>query len=188
MKEHNWCLLTSGFGRSAVSILSLYKDGKLGNNKITLVIYDREPSGAHNLAKSMGVPSVQVKKAHYSQRESFEEAILKECKKYKVDKVFLLGFNYLLQHSFLQAYKGVIVNVHPSLLPAFKGKRAIQQAMEYGVKITGLTTHLIDDKLDEGEIICQKAIEIDSSMTFEEVDQLYMHAAPRLFIQTILSI
>ena len=95
MKKHNWCLLTSGFGRSAVSILNLYRERKLGDNNITLVIYDREPSGAHDLAKNMGVPSVQIKKAHYSQREDFEERILKECEKYKVDKVFLLGFNYL---------------------------------------------------------------------------------------------
>ena len=78
--------------------------------------------------------------------------------------------------------------MHPSLLPAFKGKRAIQQAMEYGVKITGLTTHLIDDKLDEGKIICQEAISIDSSMTFDAIDQLYMDAAPRIFIQTMLSV
>ena len=75
--------------------------------------------------------------------------------------------------------------MHPSLLPAFKGKRAIQQALEYGVKVTGLTTHLIDVKLDEGKIICQEAIKIDKSMTFEEIDRLYMEAAPTLFTRTI---
>ena len=166
----------------------MQKEGKIADNKVSLVIYDREPSGAHDLAMSMGIPTVQVKKVHYNERESFEKSLLKECRKHDVDKVFLLGFNYLLKHSFLQAYKGAIVNVHPSLLPAFKGKRAIQQAMEYGVKITGLTTHLIDDKLDEGKIICQEAISIDSSMTFDAIDQLYMDAAPRIFIQTMLSV
>ena len=96
MEENNWCLLTSGFGRSAVSVLNLQKEGKIADNKVSLVIYDREPSGAHDLAMSMGIPTVQVKKVHYNERESFEKSLLKECRKHDVDKVFLLGFNYLL--------------------------------------------------------------------------------------------
>ena len=188
MKENNWCLLTSGFGRSAVCILNLLREGKLGQNKIALVIYDNEPSDAHELAESMGIPAVQIKRRHYSLREDFEERILKECREHEIHKIFLLGFNYLLKHSLMDEYQGSIVNVHPSLLPAFKGKRAIQQAMDYGVKVTGITTHFIDDKLDEGEILCQKAIGIDKSMTFEEVDHLFMEAAPQIFAQTMKSI
>lgn len=185
MKENNWCLLTSGYGRSASHLLNLQKEGKLGHNKIALVIYDREPSGAAILACELGIETKQVKKVNYSTREDFEQVILNRCSESEVDFIFLLGFNYLLKYVLLNHYKGRILNVHPSLLPAFKGKRAIQQAIEAGVKITGITTHLIDDNLDEGKIICQEPIRIDDNMTFKEIDERYMKVAPTVLLETI---
>lgn len=188
MSKHKWCLLTSGFGRSANCVLNLHKEGELDDNQVALVVYDRVPSGASLLAQEMGIPTVQVKKAHYEQRQGFEEAILKECRNHEIEYVFLLGFNYLLSHSLLNYYRGRIVNVHPSLLPAFRGKRAIQQAMSMGVKVTGITTHMIDEKLDEGKIICQEPVRIENSMSFAEVDNLFMQVAPTILRRTILTI
>ena len=188
MRKHKWCLLTSGYGRSAISILNLQKDENFTDDEIALVVYDREPSGAFELAQEMGVPTVHIKKSYYIDRQHFENALLTECQKFKVDFIFLLGFNYLLGHSLLNAYNGRIVNVHPSLLPAFKGKRAIQQAIDFKVKVTGITTHLIDDKLDEGKIICQEPIRIDESLSFEEIDKLFIKAAPQVFKQTMLAV
>jgi len=185
MRQIKWCLLTSGYGRSALTLLKLYKEGELGHNQVALIIYDREPSGAYRLASEMGVPALQIKKANYNKRQDFEDAIRLECVKFDIDYIFLLGFNYLLKFNLLKEYNKRIVNVHPSLLPAFKGKRAIQQAMEAGVKVTGLTTHIIDEKVDEGKILYQEAIKINSSMSFEEIDELYMNSAPSVLKKTM---
>lgn len=182
---HNWCLLTSGYGRSAQTILNLFKKDELGHSNIALVIYDQEPSAAFELASKLGIPTKQIRKSDFSDRASFENALTESCKTHMVDNIFLLGFGYVLKYSLLETYQGRIVNVHPSLLPSFKGKKAIQQAIDYGVKVTGITTHYIDEKLDEGSIIYQEPILINSDMSFEEIDALFMKAAPKTLKTTI---
>lgn len=184
-QKAKWALLTSGYGRGAIVILELFAAGKLDNAEINLVIYDSEPSGAAKLAQDLDINSVRIQRNDFENRSSFEQAIKTASDEAKVDFVFMLGFGYILKHNFLEAYLGKIVNIHPSLLPVFKGKNAIQQALNYGVKVCGMTTHFIDDKLDEGQIIEQLVIRIADGDTFKTLDQRYLANFPEILGNTI---
>lgn len=185
VQKIKWAILISNWGRSAMKVMESWKQGRLLNNEISLLIYENLPSGAVDLANELGIETIQVVKKDYSNRQAYEAALTEKLRERNIDYIFLLGFGYMLKHDLLESFSNRIVNVHPALLPSFKGKRAIQQALNYGVRVTGLTTHLIDDKLDEGKIVCQKAIEIEENDNFESLDNKFMLHANQLLEDTI---
>jgi phosphoribosylglycinamide formyltransferase-1 len=188
VSSFNWAIFMSGWGRSAVKTLELQKEGRLKDSRISVVVYETEENGILNLCRVLNIPAVKLVKKEFSEHELYYEELRKVLQKYEVDYIFLLGYKHIIREPFLSWYNNRIVNIHPALLPAFRGKRAIQQAMEYGVKITGLTTHLIDAELDEGTILCQRCIPIKEGETFEELDLRFVEEGKGIIEETFQTI
>ncbi len=132
----------------------------------------------------MGVPSFVFSPKDYATKADFEREIVARCRTAGVELICLAGYMRIVGETLLEAYRGRIVNLHPSLLPSFKGAHAIEQAMEYGVKIFGATIHYVDETLDGGRIIAQRAVEYDGN-DIDEVTTRIHAVEHTLYIETI---
>jgi phosphoribosylglycinamide formyltransferase-1 len=109
--------------------------------------------------------------SEYSTREEYDSKIIELLEKEKVDLVVLAGYMFVLSPEFVSRFKNRILNIHPSLLPSFKGAHGIKDAFDYGVKVTGVTVHFADEGLDSGPIILQKALDIDQDESLEGLEE-----------------
>ncbi|MNI36641.1 Phosphoribosylglycinamide formyltransferase [compost metagenome] len=121
----------------------------------------------------------------YARREDYEAEIAAELEKRNVDLVVLAGYMRLLTSVLVDRYAGKMINVHPSLLPAFPGKNAIGQAWNYGVKLTGITVHFVDGGMDSGPVIAQQAVEITSEDTLDSLESKIHQAEQQLYPQVV---
>jgi len=126
-----------------------------------------------------------VERSQFRNKNLFEDCIIEIVKKHRIDYIFLAGYKYIIEEEFIQVFPNRIVNIHPSLLPVFKGVKAIDQAIDYGVKITGITTHFVNKELDGGKIIMQKAINIEEGETFLDIDNKIFKAGTVITVKTI---
>lgn len=152
----------SGRGTNFRKIAEVIKDGQLDVSLECLVV-DRQ-CGALEIAKLFGIPSYVLSKPWY---QSFEEIV----DKIEPHLIVLAGFMRIIPENLVEKYFPRIVNIHPSLLPAFPGKDAITQAYNYGVKVTGVTVHIVDKGIDTGPIIFQKSIDVDETWSLEELEE-----------------
>jgi phosphoribosylglycinamide formyltransferase-1 len=139
--------------------------------EVALLVTDKPQAYVIVRAQKWGTPTFAVSAKDFTSKKDFEERILVELKKHNVDFIVLAGYMRILGPTLLQGYMGRILNIHPSLLPAFPGKDAIGQAIDYGVQITGITIHFVDEGMDTGPIIYQEAISIDQDETKESLAQ-----------------
>ncbi len=160
-------VLASGAGTNLQAII----DQLHGREGIELagVASDDADAPALQRARGAGVPCASFALAAYRDREARDRAISAWLLERGVELVVLAGYMRLLSGSFLAAFPGRVINVHPSLLPAFPGLRAVQQALAYGVKVFGVTVHFVDDGVDSGPVILQRAVELPHARTVEEV-------------------
>jgi phosphoribosylglycinamide formyltransferase 1 len=162
----NIAVLCSGSGTNLQAIIDGVKTGYIPAT-IALVISDNRQALALERASKAGIETLVLDKKNFKTREDFDKEIIKNLKKKDVALVVLAGFMRLISPYFVKEYKNRIMNIHPALLPSFKGTRGIKDALEYGVKVTGPTVHFVDDKLDNGPIIMQKAVEVKDDDTEE---------------------
>ena len=155
----NIAILCSGNGSNLQAIIDKINSGYIPA-RITIVISDNKDAYAIARAKKAGLEAIFVDPKHFKSREEFDKEVMKNLKARNVDLVVLAGFMRLLSPYFIKEFKNKIMNIHPALLPSFKGTHGIKDALEYGVKVTGATAHFVDEKLDNGPIIIQKALEI----------------------------
>jgi len=182
----NWAILASGWGRNARDTIEAFHKGKLKRSNIKLVIYEEEPCGAKELAENYGIETLKLIKQDFSSLISYQNKLIHEINKRKIDYVFLLGYKYIIKEKMLNAFLNRIINIHPSLFPSFLAtKTAIQDALDYGVKITGITTHIIDDKIDEGTILCQRVVKIRDNDTFETLYPKFAKKGIKIILKTI---
>lgn len=182
----SWAILVTGWGRNAVDTLEAFKAEKLGINHISLVVYESEPCGAAELAEELGVETLRLERKSFVNQLAYQKKIIKELQDRNIDYIFMLNYKYIIKDEMLTAFPRRIINVHPSLFPSFLGtKTAIQDALAYGVKITGITTHIIDDKVDEGVILCQSAIKVKDDDTFETLYPKFTKKGKKLIIKTL---
>ncbi len=182
----NWAILTTGWGRSAANLMVDFKNNKLPNSSIKLLVHANNKCKAAITAKELGINSICIKKTDFKDTIAYQKKILKTLQEYSIDYIFLLAYGYIIKEPLLSAYSNKIVNIHPSLLPSFaKTEKAIQKALKYGVKITGITTHFIDENLDEGVIICQTPIKIKENDTFDSLDKKFQKKGRKIVIKTI---
>ena len=186
MKKINWAILISGWGRSAVKTLELVEEGRLQNHEIRVIFYENENNGILEPAGELGIPCRRLSKTEFESHEAYYMELKKQAKELEVDFLFLMGYKHIIREPLLSMFNNKIVNIHPSLLPSFRGKRAIQQAMDYGVKITGITTHLIDEEVDRGTILCQHPVPISSGESFEEIDLRFVAEGKKIIEQTFI--
>jgi len=174
----------SGKGTNLQAIIDAVKTGRL-KVSIALVISDNKNAYALSRAKKAGIKNVFIDPNNFLDKAAFEARIIEELKKEKIDLIVLAGFMRILSTGFVKNFKNKIINIHPALLPAFKGAHAIKDAFLYGVKVTGVTVHFVDEKTDHGPIILQEAIRIEEKDTLESLEARIHKIEHKIYPQAI---
>jgi len=167
-------VLGSGQGSNFQAIAEAAKSGHLPVD-ICLVISDKADAVILKRAENLGIKGVFIDPKRFSIREEFDKEIEKNLIREKIDLVVLAGFMRIISTYLVRKYKGRIINIHPALLPSFKGVHGIKDALDYGVKVTGVTVHFVDEGVDTGPIILQEAVRINDEDT-EETLAIRIHA------------
>ena len=154
-------ILGSGRGSNAGALLEASRSGAL-KARVVCLISDVEGAGILDLGPPYGVPAYYISGAPYKTRldGAAQEQVLERLREHGADTVVLAGFMRIVKPGLLQAFPGRVVNVHPALLPAFPGLAAWRQALEHGVKLAGCTVHLVDEGMDTGPILAQRAVPV----------------------------
>ncbi len=161
-------VLVSGRGSNLQAIVDAVRAGRL-EASVEIVVSDVADAPAVARARACGIPAAVVRRRDYPSRAEFELALAGAVERARPDLVVLAGFMRLLGATFLDRFPGRVINIHPSLLPAFPGLEAQRQALEYGVRFTGCTVHYVDYGMDSGAIIDQRVVEV---MPGDDVDIL----------------
>ena len=156
---HNLGILLSGRGSNFIAIADSIDAGRIADARIALVISNREEAPGIAAARQLGIKALIIP-SKGRKREEHDREIVAALKQHSVDLVCLAGYMRLLSPWFVQQFPRRILNIHPSLLPAFPGLEAQEQAFAYGVKVSGCTVHFVDDELDHGPIIVQKTVSV----------------------------
>ncbi|MBU1042816.1 MAG: phosphoribosylglycinamide formyltransferase [Candidatus Omnitrophica bacterium] len=180
----NLAILCSGFGSNLQAIINSVKKGKLKAN-IALVLSDKVDSYALVRAKKAGLLFVFASPDAFPDRESYDKYLVKKLKVSKIDYVLLAGFMRIVSPYFIDNFKNKIINIHPSLLPAFKGTKGIVDALNYGVKVTGVSVHFVNEQLDGGPIILQESIKVKDDDTAETLSVRVHKLEHKLYPQAL---
>jgi len=155
----NLGILLSGRGSNFEAIAKNVTAGKIPDARIVVVISNNSNAGGLETARRMGLTALAIPSKGKA-REEHDHEVVATLKEYKVDLICLAGYMRLLSPWFVQQFPQKILNIHPSLLPAFPGLEAQEQAFAYGVKVSGCTVHFVDEELDHGAIIVQKVVPV----------------------------
>jgi phosphoribosylglycinamide formyltransferase-1 len=155
----NLGILLSGRGSNFEAIAKNMADGRIPNARIAVVISNRADAGGIATAQRLGLTSVVIP-SKGKNREAHDREVVAALQRHGTDLVCLAGYMRLLSPWFVRQFPHRILNIHPSLLPAFPGLEAQEQAFAYGVKVTGCTVHFVDEELDHGPIIVQKTVPV----------------------------
>ena len=180
-------ILISGRGSNMQAIIEGIRSGEIPNSEIAVVISDKADAEGLQKAKERGIKTLVVEK-NGRKRAEHDAEIVTELKKRNVELVCLAGYMRLLSKDFVRAFPDSILNIHPSLLPAFKGLDAQQQAIEYGVKFSGCTVHFVDEDLDHGAIVAQKTVEVKDDDTPETLAARILKHEHSLYVEAIAKI
>jgi phosphoribosylglycinamide formyltransferase-1 len=155
----NLGILLSGRGSNFEAIARNVAAGRIPNAKISIVISNRADAGGISTAQRLGITTLVIP-SKGKDRETHDHEVVAALQQHKVDLVCLAGYMRLLSPGFVRQFPHRILNIHPSLLPAFPGLEAQEQAFAYGVKVSGCTVHFVDEELDHGPIIVQKTVPV----------------------------
>ena len=175
-------VLVAGGGTNLQAIIDGVQENIITNTKIEVVISNKEDAYALTRATNHGIHAKYISPKQYDSREAFSEALVNTLKEHQIDLVVLAGYLVILPDAFVSAYENRIINVHPSLIPAFCGEgfyglRVHEAALERGVKVTGATVHYVDHGCDTGPIILQKAVAIEENDTASSLQKRVMEEA-----------
>jgi len=175
-------VLVSGGGTNLQALLDAKSNGHIKNGDFALVVSSSPDAYALTRAETHGIKSVVVDRKKYRNRTEFTNAILDVLNEHQIELVVLAGFLYVLSPEFTQQYRNRVINVHPSLIPAFCGDgfyglRVHEKVLEYGVKLTGATVHFVNEETDGGPIILQKAVDVVDGDTPETLQRRVMEQA-----------
>ena len=175
-------VLVSGGGTNLQALIDAWNSGSLGGGELSLVISSKPDVHALERAQKAGIKSVTVERKKYAAPEKFDAALCAALSEENIDLVVLAGFLSVIGTQVLKKYENKIINVHPALIPSFCGKgfyglRVHEAVLEYGVKITGATVHLVNEEVDGGKIILQKAVDVIPDDTPESLQQRVMREA-----------
>ncbi|WP_394219507.1 phosphoribosylglycinamide formyltransferase [Halobacillus trueperi] len=183
----NIAVFASGTGSNFDAIVSKVESGELEAN-IALLVCDRIGAPVIEKAQKHEIDTVVYRAKSFEDKAAYEQAVLEDCRQRGIEFIVLAGYMRLIGPTLLKPYERRIVNIHPSLLPAFPGKDAISQALEKKVKVTGVTVHYIDDGMDTGPIIAQEPIPIEENDTADDVKDKIQAVEHRLYPQVIQSL
>src|SRR4051794_24618716 len=180
-------VLISGRGSNLQAIIDAVAAGRL-DARIAVVISNRTDAAGLERAARAGIETVVLPHRTYPSREDYDRALVAELRTRGVDLVCLAGFMRLLSATFVEAFPQAVLNVHPSLLPAFPGVDAQRQALEHGVKITGATVHLVTPELDAGPIVLQAPVPVLGDDTVETLAARILVEEHRIYPQAIATV
>lgn len=177
-------VLASGRGTNLQAIIEAVEEGRI-DGKISIVISDNRDAFALKRAEQYSIDTRYIDFKEFEDREDYDREIVKTMKKKKVDLVVLAGYMRILSPYFIRTYKNKIINIHPALLPSFSGLHAQKQTVEYGVKISGCTVHFVDEGVDSGPIILQKAVEVKDDDTEESLAERILKEEHQIYPRAI---
>ncbi len=184
MRPFRIAVFASGRGSNFQALVDAQRRGALGG-EISILVCDKPQAPVVELAQAANVDVFAFQPKEYASKEDYEREIAVELQQRGVELIVLAGYMRLLSPSFVEFYSGRIINIHPSLLPAFPGKDAIGQALDYGVKMTGVTVHFVDGGMDTGPVIAQKAVEIKEGDTAEVLAQRIHAVEQKLYSEVV---
>jgi len=177
-------ILISGRGSNMLAIIEAVQSGLIPDSEVVVVISDKKSAKGLIKAKERGIETLVISKKERA-REEHDAEIVSELKKRNVELICLAGYMRLLSPEFIRAFPNKIINIHPSLLPSFKGLDAQRQAIDYGVKVSGCTVHFVDEDLDHGAIILQKAVAVADDDTAESLSGKILEYEHALYVEAI---
>ena len=175
-------ILASANGTNAQAIIEAVRAGKL-DAEVKVVLTNKPDAGVIERASRLGVPVEIVPSKGHRNRAEYDALVVETLKKYQVDTIALAGWMRILSEVFINAFSGRILNLHPALLPSFKGATAIVDAYEHGVRITGCSVHLVTLELDAGPVIIQAAVPVNG--TASELEAQIHRMEHRIFPQAL---
>lgn len=177
-------VLISGRGSNCEALAASVVAGRIPNAEIAIVLSNREDAPGLDRARARGILARGIASKGL-EREAFDRQILAVLQEKKVDLVCLAGYLRLLSPHFVRAFPNRILNIHPSLLPAFPGLEAQRQALEHGVKFTGATVHFVDEQLDAGRIIVQAVVPVMDGDTVETLSARILRGEHRIYTEAV---
>ena len=178
----NIAVFVSGGGTNLQALIDAQESGIIKSGRIRLVISSRSDAYALERAANAGIDAVAISKKMYGSQEAAEKEIEKKLSEYEIDLIVLAGYLSILSADFTRRWDHRIINIHPALIPSFCGKgfyglKVHEEALRYGVKVTGATTHFVNEIPDGGEIIMQKAVSVEPGDTPEVLQRRVMEQA-----------
>jgi phosphoribosylglycinamide formyltransferase-1 len=177
-------ILISGRGSNMTAIVGAVQSGLIVDSNVAVVVSDKPSAEGLIKARECGVETIVITKKGRT-REEHDAEIVSELKKRNVELICLAGYMRLLSPEFIRAFPNRIINIHPSLLPSFKGLDAQKQAIDYGVKVSGCTVHFVDESLDNGAIILQRAVAVKDDDTYEMLSARILEQEHALYVEAI---
>ena len=177
-------VLASGRGTNLQAIIEAVKEGKI-EGRISIVISDNRDAFAFKRAKQNNIETGYINFKSFKNREDYDKKIVEYLKEKDVDLVVLAGYMRILSSYFIKMYKNRIMNIHPALLPSFPGLHVQRQAIEYGVKVSGCTVHFVDEGVDSGPIVLQKAVEVKDVDTEESLAERILKEEHKIYTRAI---
>ncbi len=180
----NLAIFASGNGSNFSAIVKEVKQGKI-KAKLVILVCDKPEAFVIKRALRHKVKVVLVKREDFKNRADFETAIIQMLKAYKIDLIALAGFMRILSPAFVKLYRNRIMNIHPSLLPAFKGSHAIKDAFDCKAGSTGVTVHFVDQEVDHGPVILQRKVKIENRDTLARLEKRIHTIEHKLYPEAI---
>ena len=180
----NLAIFASGNGSNFAALVKAAKEKKI-KVKLIVLVCDKPEAFVIKRAQKTKITTILIKREYFTSRADFEAAIIQRLESYRIDLIALAGFMRMLSPGFVKLYRNRIINIHPSLLPAFKGAHAIKDALEAKVGFTGVTVHFVDKEMDHGPVILQKQIQIKPIDTLSSLEKRIHALEHQLYPQAI---
>jgi phosphoribosylglycinamide formyltransferase 1 len=177
-------VLASGYGSNLQAIIDALEKGDI-NGSLEIVVSDKKDAYALERARLHHIEAHYINPKDFNGRDEFDRAVIALLEERKIGLVILAGFMRLISPVFVNQFRGRIMNIHPSLLPSFPGLNGVEQALEYGVKVTGCTVHFLDECLDTGPVILQDTVPVFDGDTVETLHQRIHSVEHRLYTRAI---
>ena len=177
-------VLVSGRGSNLQAIVDAINSERIVA-KIGVVISDNPEANALRRVAGLDIPTAVVERKKYASKQEFEAAIIAQLDLHHVELVLLAGFMRILSPQFINRFPARVMNIHPALLPSFPGLDAQEQALRYGVKVSGATVHFVDEGMDSGPIILQEAVPVEDDDTVATLSERILHLEHRLYVRAV---
>ena len=179
-----FAVFISGNGSNLQALIDARKRGLI-KSELALVVSDNSKAFGLQRARQAGIKTMVFAPKNYTNRQSVDRDIIIHLKQEKIDFVVLAGYMRMLTPFFIKEYRHRILNIHPALLPAFKGASGIKDSFAYGIKVTGVTVHFADNKMDHGPIILQEAFKVQENDTLKTLEARIHKLEHRLYPKAV---